>query len=105
MPKSANFDAYRMAEVLILVAKDFSRCVWRIDSGGRGDLTGLSTWQFPSTKGKVGDLGDLGENPCPILTHSHPVLTSITPVSKVLTHLTYTRPKIKSDAILELNAY
>lgn len=58
-----------------------------------------------SEKGKVGDLGDLGENPLPVLTRSHPVLTSINPVSKVLTHITHTHPKIKSDTVLKLRAH
>jgi hypothetical protein len=40
-----------------------------------------------------------------MLTRSHPVLTSITPVSKVLAHITHTHPKIKSDAILGLRAH
>ena len=52
-------------------------------------------------------MGALGENPGPILNHSHTVLTSITPVSKLLTHITYTHPRIlvKTSAILELKAY
>lgn len=37
-------------------------------------------------------------------TCSHPVLISITPVSKLLTHITHTHPKIKVNAILELRA-
>jgi hypothetical protein len=50
----------------------------------------------------VGNLGDLGEIPRPVLTRSHPVLTSITPVSKLLTHIIHTHPEIKSDVILDL---
>ena len=34
----------------------------------------------------------------------HPVLTSITPVSKVLTHLTHTHPKTNFLAILDSKA-
>jgi hypothetical protein len=51
-----------------------------------------------SESGRVGAPGDLGENP-------RPVLTSITLVSKLLTYITHTHPKIKSDAILELRAH
>ena len=49
-----------------------------------------------------GGVGDQGENPRRILTHSHPGLT---PVSKILTHITHTHPKIKTNAILELRAH
>jgi hypothetical protein len=57
----------------------------------RAHIYGLKS----SEKGKVGDLGDPGENPRPVLTRSHPVLT----------HITHTHPKTKSDAILELRAH
>jgi hypothetical protein len=48
---------------------------------------------------------DTTVNPRHILTHSHPIITSITPIFKVLTHITHTHPKIKSDAILGLRAH
>lgn len=47
---------------------------------------------------------NLDENFSPVPTHFQPVLTSITPVSRLFTYITHTHTKIKSDAILKLRA-
>jgi hypothetical protein len=55
-----------------------------------------------SESGIVGDLGDLGEDPRPVLTRHSPSSHSYPPNLQLLTHITHTHPEIKSNAILEL---
>ena len=40
-----------------------------------------------------------------ILTRSHPVLTPLTPVSRILTHITHTHPNTKINAALSCRAH
>ena len=74
------------------------------------DLNNLLTeYLKPESKYQLGtyhpNLGRFTRDIYYLTTPSHPVLTSITPVSKILTYITHTHPKIKSDAILGLRAH